>query len=304
METFEQLQARHSKERRDLQSRITSKRKAATKKTRKGVNAECEELELSLNLKQGQELAALSGNDSVPDVEDLPELEQSETPGPEPGSGLSDNLRGTTVPNEDSGDLNSTSANSAQRKRNRQRERLARRAAEQEAAALEAEKEAAKLPNWKRQERTGLLRAFKENGLQEKEIQPDGHCMFSAVADQLAQVGIPISSEAVGVGAYKIVRKRAADYIETHPDDFEDFLEEPLKIHTQKIRDTAEWGGHVELTALARSYGVEINVIQNTRTDTFEPELGGGKDAAKIWLAYYLHGYGLGEHYNSLRKAP
>ena len=59
-----------------------------------------------------------------------------------------------------------------------------------------------------------------------------------------------------------------------------------------------------ELTALARAYGVEIRVLQDGRTETIAP---GGEAAPeppkRIWLAYYRHGYGLGEHYNSLRQA-
>ncbi|KAI9740844.1 MAG: hypothetical protein M1818_004449 [Claussenomyces sp. TS43310] len=305
METLEQLQTRHSKERRDLQSRITSKKKSATKKTRKGVNTECDELELSLKLKQEQELAALNGDDTIPDVEDVPDLDDETTAcNLEAVNGLADELYKTPVAPEATETSIASQAANAQRKRNRQKERLARRATEQEAAAVEAEKEAAKLPNWKRQERTGMLKTFKEHGLVEEEIRPDGHCLFSAVADQLAQAGIPLGDEAAGDGGYKAIRKRAAGYIESHPGDFEGFLEEPLDTHVRKIRDTAEWGGHVELTALARSYDVEIRVIQNTRTDNFEPEAGSKGDTKKIWLAYYLHGYGLGEHYNSLRKAP
>lgn len=61
-------------------------------------------------------------------------------------------------------------------------------------------------------------------------------------------------------------------------------------------------GRTIELLALAKSYGVEINVLQDFgRVEKIEPE-GGAADKA-IWLGYYKHGFGLGEHYNSLRKA-
>src|ERR1700738_3116595 len=75
METLEQLQVKHRKEQRDLQARITQKKKAATKKTRKVVNTECEELERTLKDKQEQELAILNG-DSVPSIDDVPELDR------------------------------------------------------------------------------------------------------------------------------------------------------------------------------------------------------------------------------------
>ena len=60
-ETLEQMQARHRKEQRDLQSRITSKKKNATKKTRKGVNEECIELEKQLKERQAGEVAGQAG---------------------------------------------------------------------------------------------------------------------------------------------------------------------------------------------------------------------------------------------------
>jgi OTU domain-containing protein 6 len=69
----------------------------------------------------------------------------------------------------------------------------------------------------------------------------------------------------------------------------------------------------LELSALANAYGVEIRVVQGGgRVEVVRPqeegraeagEEGKGKEEGKtLWLAYYRHGYGLGEHYNSLRK--
>ena len=265
METLEQVQARHRKEQRDLQARITQKKKGATKKTRKGVNSECEDLERSLKEKHEQEIAALNGG-SVPDIDDVPELDKglldddspilSNIPVQNRLNGVTDGLQKLSFSDS------AKAENGEGRKRNRQRERLARRAAEQEAEALEAEKEAAKLPNWKRQERTGMLKAFKEHGLVEKEIAPDGHCLFSAVADQLTEAGIPLSAKEEPMQAqfssYQVIRKTAANYIEGHPDEFAGFLDEPLETYIHKIRDTAEWGGQLELIALAKSYGIEI----------------------------------------------
>jgi OTU domain-containing protein 6 len=154
-----------------------------------------------------------------------------------------------------------------------------------------------------------MLKAFKEYGLVEKEIKPDGHCLFSAVADQLVEAGIRLAEGGETVqpqeGMYRVVRKTAARYIEGHPDEFTGFLDEPLWTYVHKIRDTAEWGGQLELIALAKSYNIEICVLQDGRVDRFEPKTGSSqKQPEKIWLAYYRHGYGLGEHYNSLRKAP
>lgn len=168
-----------------------------------------------------------------------------------------------------------------------------------------------------------MLVEFKKRGLREKVVAANGHCMYSAVADQMRQLGL-----AVGVGDdeggggdgeegedekekgkgelrnddYKIVRMRAATFISEHPDDFVPFLEEPLDEYVHKIRDTGEWGGQLELMALAKTYNLKISVLQGDgRVE--EIESGEAEARGEAWLAYYRHGFGLGEHYNSLRKS-
>ena len=305
MESFEDVQSRHRKEQKDLQAKITQKKKGATKKTRKGVNTECEELERHLKERQGQELKALDGV-SVSDQDDIPDLEESSseevTERKSNGlNGLVDSLQKSSISEP------SQSEDGQPRKRNRQKERLARRAAEQEAAIDEAKREAANQPDQRAVEREKMLKQFEANKLQEKLIRPDGHCLFSAVADQLSQAGVPLASEIDDNlredQRYTVVRKAAAQYIETHPDDFVAWLDEPLDQYVSKIRDTAEWGGHLELLALAKTYDLEIHVLQDGAAQIIEPD-SGKADLNKIWLAYYRHGFGLGEHYNSLRKAP
>lgn len=313
-ETLEQLQARHRKEQRDLQSRITSKKKNATKKTRKGINDECAELERVMKERQLGELQKLDGSAPLGTAED------DEAPAPEDGNagagvnGVADKLKSTTLETDSAAAAASSQPSPIQqqpplpsegqqpKKRNRQKERLARRAAEQEAAAAQAAEEAANMTDRRGDERAVMNDAFKRHGLAEKEIQPDGHCLFSAVADQLAHVGVPLGN-ATGGGElpYKTVRRAAAAHIEGHADDFAGFIDEPLESYAARIRDTAEWGGQLELAALANAYAVTIRVVQDGRTEVVAP--GDGAEAkGDIWLAYYRHGYGLGEHYNSLRK--
>jgi OTU domain-containing protein 6 len=146
--------------------------------------------------------------------------------------------------------------------------------------------------------------AFSQHSLAEKQIAPDGHCLFSAVADQMRANSLPLHSSH-GEPEYKTVRRDAAGYMLEHGDDFAPFLEEDLEGYAVKMRETAEWGGQLELMALARRYGVEIRVVQDGgRVEKIGEEEGlKEKGTGKVlWLAYYRHGYGLGEHYNSLRK--
>lgn len=324
---MEELQIRHRKEAKDLQNRITSKKKQASKKTRKGVNDECDKLEQELKERQAGELAALNGEpvaDTTLPAEDV----------------LADGVAAleingtTTSPSQDKADAPSPGPNVAAadeesaptRKPNRAKARMVRRQQEQEALFAQASEEASNLPDLKAAERERMVFNFKQRGLSEKEIRADGHCLYSAFADQMDCLGLPLGSEpgptlkigllsslTNGAGVekkgqlerteeYKVVRRAAAEYMDGHREDFEPFLEEDMDTYVHKIRDTAEWGGQMELLALARSYSVQINVLQGDgRVEEIKPDNVAGEKVC--WLAYYRHGFGLGEHYNSLRTA-
>lgn len=313
-ETFEALQARHRKEQRDLVSRITQKKKSATKKTRKGVNEECERWERELKERQSRELAILNGEN--PDEEPLFEDDES---APRDAVGHADvataveNLSmSPSRPVDDP--QTSPQHNSPKKKPNRAKARLARRAAEQDALAAQAQEEAANMPDLREQERVRMRQHLGKYGLQEKEIRADGHCLYAAVADQMETKGLDLKPriepkiirDEQKLPDYKKVRYAAAEFIEQNQDDFVPFMEEPLEAYLHKIRETGEWGGHMELSALAKTYGVRINVLHGDgRVDKVDPEEAAGDgDGKEIWLGYYRHSHGLGEHYNSLRKTP
>ena len=301
---MEELQKKHRAEQRDLQARIMQKKKSATKKTRKGVNEECLELERQLHEKQNGELSQLHGDNNVVDDEtstgaanDIITSEKRQK------EHVDSHLERATEPIEEEARVPDTSSESQSRKPNRQKARLARRVAEQEASAAQAAKEAENLPDLREQELSSMAKELEKRSLQMKSIPSDGHCLYSAVADQLLQRDLSLNSDAVAAQgpSYKIVRAVAADYMSNHPDDFIPFLEEPLEEYVKKIRDTGEWGGHLELSALANAYKLKINVLQsNGRVENIE-----ARDSAldqPIWLGYYRHSFGLGEHYNSLRS--
>ena len=296
---MEDLKGRHRKEQRDLQSRVTQKKKNATKKTRKGVNDECEALQRDLDERQKSEVDAL-------DIICLTEAtETMGLDGDAPNTPLINDISADDpVKDHSNGSIvqgaPDHSVESVQKKPNRQKARLARRAAEQEAQAAEAEKDAANLPNRREQEMKAMQSQMKKLNLQEIEIEPDGHCMYSAVGKTLPAEVLPgWASRDV---PYQFVRNSAGSFIERNPDDFAPFLEEPLDDYVRKIKHTAEWGGELELQAIARSLDIEIRVLQaEGRVET----IGTSKapEQAPLWLAYYRHSFGLGEHYNALRPA-
>jgi OTU domain-containing protein 6 len=310
---MEELLSQHRKEQRDLQSKITQKKKAASKKTRKGVNEECARLEAELKEKQDGEIAALNGaaNGITARLSDTLENDPEPHSSGDTANGTTEALSSLSVSHPSPPSHQPETPEEQQsRKPNRQKARLARRAADQADLAAKAEEEAKNQPDPRARERESMLAAFKARGLQEKEIRADGHCLYSAVADQLTQYEIDLRPTITPVIAeeeaepYRVVRKVTANYITTHADDFVPFLEEPLEEYVRKVGETGEWGGQLELMALAKVYGVKISVLDgNGSVHEIEGEDTASKDDKKrIWLAYYRHGFGLGEHYNSLRK--
>lgn len=304
---MEELLAKHRKEQRDLQNKVTQKKKQASKKTRKGVNDECDSLEAELKARQSAEIAAIhaENGDAETTGAELTELTLEDANGIK-ANGMDVQDQGDLDMNGINGTSHSQDTAEPQRKKpNRQKARLARRAEEQEEASRQAAEEANNMPDRKQLERERMLASIKERGLREKEIRADGHCLYSAVADQLEQMEIPLGAAPTTDKPnvpYKIVRAAAAEYIKKNKDDFEPFLEEPLESYVQKVRDTGEWGGQLELMALAKSYGTDINVLQDFgRVE--EIESGSEQGERVMWLGYYKHGFGLGEHYNSLRRA-
>lgn len=298
---MEELLARHRKEKRDLQARITQKKKNATKKTRKGVNDECERLERELAERQKSELDALEGKNGDGLESSLEALAIE-------GSVEEVNGEPESTPNEVDQSQNAPQTAPAppidqqpRKKPNRQKARLARRAAEQEAQAAAAALEAQNLPDLREQEMTSMKKQMTSLGLAETLIRPDGHCLFSACAHSMPAELIAKSGS--HKEPYQNVRAAAAEFMATHPDDFAPFLEEPLDTYVKKIRDTAEWGGQLELQAIARSYNIDINVLQaDGRVEKISSGSPTKEDSESVWLAYYRHSFGLGEHYNAVKK--
>lgn len=298
---MEELQIKHRKEQKDLQGRITQKKRNATKKTRKGVNDECERLQAELHDRQRVELDALSGDLEGDSSQSLHEdVEEEKETQPHQLNGITP---GKPTDFDSSPDLSSNTQH-ATKKPNRQKARLARRAAEQEAQAEQAAEEAAKLPDLRQKEIASMQEHFEKLGFKEVSIRPDGHCMYSAVAMLLRDAVADQRKFKTGsLLPYKAVRVETARFISEHPDDFEPFLEESIEQYTHKIRETTEWGGQLELQAIARAYGVEINVLQaDGRIEKIES--GRRSEAEPLWLTYYRHSFGLGEHYNALKKNP
>ncbi|WVR03304.1 hypothetical protein IAU60_000295 [Kwoniella sp. DSM 27419] len=193
-------------------------------------------------------------------------------------------------------------------------------------------------PNWtaqlekeRQEEIQAIGNACSVLGREIYEIAPDGHCMFSAIADQLGQIGAISPKDA---GNYHITRQAAAQFMLSHPDDFMPFLpsitgedsagatddgmmtEAGFKKYCKIVAETGEWGGEPEIQALSRAYNVPIHVFQRGpptvvshggASDQFggamTPEQSMQSGDKVVRISYHKRMYGLGEHYNSLRVA-
>ncbi|KIM28754.1 hypothetical protein M408DRAFT_329211 [Serendipita vermifera MAFF 305830] len=177
----------------------------------------------------------------------------------------------------------------------------------------------AKLEQEARNEERDIKRICDQLGLDMYEIQPDGHCLFAAVADQLALHGLISRATA----SYAATRLAAANYMLAHQDDFLPFLPsiegedganatddgmmtpKQFSRYCATIRDTAAWGGEPEILALSRAFNVPIHVVQAGKPPVVIHEpVDGMSDVPGtkvVFISYHRRMYGLGEHYNSLR---
>ncbi|KAF7363401.1 OTU domain-containing protein [Mycena sanguinolenta] len=205
-------------------------------------------------------------------------------------------------------------------------------AADDPAAEARLEKEA-------KDEERDIKRVCDELNVQIHEINPDGHCLFSAVADQLRLLSVLPPEQAT----YQTTRGAAASYIYSHQDDFLPFLPsaagedgsgahdpgfmspQEFRQYCESVRETAVWGGEPEILALSRMYNVPIHVVQAGRPPVVIHNPSGSStddqvmDTRVARISYHRRMYGLGEvshsvllsvlwaptvspqHYNSLR---
>ncbi|OWZ19470.1 OTU ovarian tumor-like cysteine protease [Phytophthora megakarya] len=154
-----------------------------------------------------------------------------------------------------------------------------------------------------------ILAQLSRHGLQIKDIASDGHCMYHAVADQMKQKNLPIADDMTG---FQYLRRLTSEYMLAHPDDFlpfmaldeaSDSLEDAFANYCDRVANTADWGGQLELRALACALRTPIEVF-SAEGDVLV--MGGefvnedDESAPKLQLTYHLHYYTLGEHFNSV----
>ncbi|KAK9470591.1 uncharacterized protein V1510DRAFT_250055 [Dipodascopsis tothii] len=293
--TLDEMQARHRKESRDLIATITGLKKQATKgekKKKKALLQQCEEMERAMNERHQSELDKFNGvavdqSSEVSPEELLAQLVLDTHPSP--AAEIVSTGKQDTVESEGDASVH---------RQSRQKVRKARKKAAMEAIASEAASEAAQMPDLRKIELENMKMLQKTMGLVEKDITPDGHCLFAAISDQLA-VRRHIKKSVTEL------RTLAAEVIRANVNTYSPFLfdEETMQIqdvdvYCRRLEETAVWGGDMEILALATHFDSPVTVVMSGRLPLRINETG---KEAELMLAYYKHSYGLGEHYNSLR---
>jgi len=147
-------------------------------------------------------------------------------------------------------------------------------------------------------EEQAMMSALEPLELCMKEIKADGHCMYRSLEHQLSlHPSNPTHS-------YLELRKMTANYMRATPATFQPFIEggeeeAAFAAYCDKVEGTAEWGGQLELQALAHALQRCIRVHSANVPDVQFGEEHQPKGEV-LRLAYLKHAFGLGEHYNSV----
>ncbi|KAI9140353.1 hypothetical protein BKA69DRAFT_522225 [Paraphysoderma sedebokerense] len=322
VESLESIESRHRKELKALQSQITAlkKRVGNDKKRKKEVQVEIAKMEHDLKERQEQEL------------KDFHQRQETDDNGkPDPTS-----VDAVSSEPSNQNDHSNTPTASPKKKVNKQKLRKEKRAALEEQMRREAEAEAAAQPNMQKVELDNLIGILKPLNLGIHEIKADGHCLYNAISDQLHHNAFPNRY------SFSELRSITSKYMREHPKQFLPFLvnERTGEMYTQEDYDrycdeletSAVWGGQLEvccpfimilssnsveskvysycnlykIQALSQALELPIHIYQmNTPVlkvgEDFESSSNGlVKDP--LVISYHRHMFGLGEHYNSLRR--
>ncbi|KAH0789451.1 OTU domain-containing protein 6B [Histomonas meleagridis] len=124
----------------------------------------------------------------------------------------------------------------------------------------------------------------------------DGNCLYRSVAYCLSQCGLHEYSDSL---SFKILRKKAADELRAHPNEYQSFAgcetSEEFEVYCNKVENTAEWGGELEVTALSNAldYAIVVHMVGK------EP-IKHGNQANAIQLMFLAHFTSSGGHYNAV----
>jgi len=153
-----------------------------------------------------------------------------------------------------------------------------------------------------------LEKLLDHQGLKIHQIDADGDCLYKAVEHQLS-----LASDTDDRLSFQDLRERTSQYMLANSEDFLPFLlndqgelmgDEEFTRYCNRIARTKEWGGHLELTAIAQITRKSIHIYQADNKNPIKIEPRCHSDKSPISLSFHKHLYRLGEHYNSVVAKP
>lgn len=277
------IHQRHKNEKKALNAQIQSLKHSVSKgdkRKKKEISNKILLLQAELEERHSKELTELSSSDRVEiDDDRLQNLRLSE--------------------NGDITSLDFQTSNVSAPKISKAQKRREKKEAEERARQTRMEDDSASVNHSRNIEALLFEQILKENSLNIYDVDPDGNCMYNAVAVNLHGL---TSDETL-----KKLRAKTCDYMLEHMDDFLPFTSnnttgdmltvEEYKEYCNDIRDTNSWGGELELRAISQFSKTPIEVYQAQGPKLI---IGGEFEGKPIRLSYHRHQYGLGEHYNAL----
>lgn len=309
--SYDELTRRHKQESKKLLAIATKWKKQASKSDKKTVNKAINDLQVKLSTKQKQEVEIFKSNDLNANEGEKTNVDdgQDDELTPEQLIQLTQDINlnlqaeqpqiSSTESGNDTTASTATGGGGGGKKRNRQKERLARRQAQVDQLRLEAQEETKDLVDYRALETQKINGILHTKNLMVHDIIPDGNCLFSSIKDQL----MIRHNREIDI---QQLREMAGSYIEEHPDDFIPFLVEKsddqqdlnLPDYCHQLVTTTIWGSDLEIMAYLKIFECPIEIVT---MDTANLVFNESAHNPKLYLAFYRHAYGLGEHYNSLR---
>jgi OTU domain-containing protein 6 len=137
------------------------------------------------------------------------------------------------------------------------------------------------------------------------DISSDGNCLYRAISHQLQQHQDTTTTTTM---TFTKVRSLCADMLLQHRDDYEPFCEyhndkvTSYEEYVEQVRHSSEWGGQLELRALAQGlqrtivvYSADAAPLHMTPSSSNT-----NNDNDVLRVSFHRSYYALGEHYNSV----
>ena len=304
---MDELKAKQKKELKkfDTDQRVALKQvKANSGKGKKGkealakAEAEWNVKNQTLNENHSQQLSDLQGGDGNGDGDADTNVDGATANTSTENANANANAIEETNTPEPAPELSAKEKALAKKIRKRQK-KLAKEKAREEQIAYEM----ANAPNPRQMEIDAIMELYlaKDNFMIE-EVAADGNCLYRAIARQMKHLNGDVRD-------YTDMREICSNEFLDRREEYEPFADlAEMKVtsfeeYASKVRKSSEWGGHLELKALA--YSLKKTIVVYSTESALEIKgdgEGSGDDADddRIRLSFHRKYYALGEHYNSV----